>query len=231
MRLFRLESKFLHFIQAAMTRYRQLLWKGMLCSVAFSLIAGTAIGCQTQSPLTNIPRSDATPSSPTPSVQASPTQELYRNNRLGFQFSYPKKNFVVDSSTKVPPTEPALIAAIEVWTQQHYQKIKAGAYEGGTEYPANVQVAIYRNSQKLGLQQWAQKSNRFAAPSGFQATTVAGRAGIAFRSSGLYEHEHVAFQSGDAQIILIALSKTGYGNNDATYRTAFDQIVRSFKML
>lgn len=184
-------------------------------------MGGAAIGCQTQA--------QTTASSAAVSAQAAPTEGIYRNARLGFQFSYPKKSFVVDLSTKVPPQDSTRIASIEIWTQQHYQKLKAGAYEGGTEYPANVQVAVYQNPKKLGLRNWVQHSDRFAAPTQFKSTTIAARSGITFQSTGLYEHEHVAFQSSDTQIILITLSKTGYGNNDAIYRTAFDQIIRSFQ--
>lgn len=210
-----------------MTSFYQVPQKGILFFIALGVMAGTTIACQPQS-LTN---QNEAASSPTVSVQPSPKQGIYRNDRLGFQFRYPQKNFVIDASTKVPPIEPSLIAAIEVWTQQHYDKIKSGAYEGGTEYPANVQIAVYQNPQKLQLQQWIQQSNRFASPKDFTETTVAGRSGVAFQSTGLYEHEHVAIQADQAQIILITLSKIGYGNQDATYRTAFDQIVRSFQLL
>ncbi|MEP0981025.1 hypothetical protein [Leptolyngbya sp. FACHB-17] len=168
-------------------------------------------------------------SSPT-LAPVSSAQDVYRNDRLGFEFRYPEKDFVVDPSTKVPPTEADKIATIEIWTKERYQKLKAGAYEGGTEYPANVQVAVYQNSKKLDLQNWIQQNNRFAAPQQFRTTTISGQTGIAFQSSGLYEHEHIAFQSDD-EITLVTLSKTGYGNNDAAYRTAFDQIIRTFKKI
>ncbi|MGG6265517.1 hypothetical protein ACQ4M3_05870 [Leptolyngbya sp. AN03gr2] len=196
--------------------------KWILGSVAFSLMAGTIMACQ-QQPL-------IVASSPTP-AQVSSAQSIYRNDRLGFEFHYPEKNFVIDPLTKVPPTEADAIATIEIWTQEHYQKLKAGAYEGGTEYPANVQVAVYQNPKKLDLQNWVQQNHRFAAPQQFKTTTIAGQTGVAFQSNGLYEHEHIAFRSADDEVVLITLSKTGYGNRDATYRTVFDQIVRSFKQI
>ncbi|WP_348245383.1 hypothetical protein [Leptolyngbya sp. DQ-M1] len=177
------------------------------------------MACQNQPPIVV--------SSPT---SVSSTQNVYRNDRLRFEFRYPEKDFVVDPLTKSPPTEADAIATVEVWTKEHYQKLKAGAYEGGTEYPANVQVAVYQNPKKLDLQNWVQQNDRFAAPQQFKTTTIVGQTGIAFQSSGLYEHEHIAFQSDD-EITLITLSKTGHGNNDATYRTAFDQIIRTFQRI
>jgi hypothetical protein len=208
----------------------QLIQKRLRQFFALSLIAGSTIACQAPSSIV---------AAPIP-IQSSTTQGTYRNPQLGFEFSYPKQNFVVDSKTQVPPNDPALsqavsaelrFALIEIWTNQHYQKIKAGAYEGGTEYPANVQVAVYQNPKKLELQNWVKQSDRFSVATQFKSVTVAKRPGIAFRSSGLYEHEHFAFKSDKARIVLITLSKTGYGSNDAIYRTAFDQIVRSFRLL
>lgn len=179
------------------------------------------MACQNQPPIVA--------SSPTPAPVSS-AQNVYRNDLLGFEFRYPEKDFVVDPLTKVPPSEAGQIATIEIWTKEHYQKLKAGAYKGGTEYPANVQVAVYQNPKKLDLQNWVQQNNRFAAPQQFKMTPISGQTGITFQSSGLYEHEHLAFRSNDA-ITLITLSKTGYGNNDATYRAAFDQIIRTFKKI
>ncbi|BAS56934.1 MULTISPECIES: hypothetical protein [Leptolyngbya] len=200
--------------------------KWILSSVVLSLIAGTTIACETKSPtIENSPEN-----SPTPAAQVA-SAGVYRNDRLGFEFRYPEKNFVVDPQTKVPPTEELTIATIEIWTQQQYQKLKAGAYEGGTEYPANVQVAVYQNPKQLDLQNWVAQNNRFSAPKQFKPTTIAGRSGIAFQSSGLYEHEHIAFRSADREITLITLAKIGDSNNDSAYQTAFDQIIRSFKKI
>lgn len=200
-----------------MMHKNQRLQNKVFC-LATLMIAGMTVACQTPPP---------TPISPSASVSASPGLEVYRHEQ--FQFSYPVEDFVVDPLTQVPPNESALISAVEVWSQEHYRKIKAGEYAGGTEYPANVQIAVYQNPQRLELQRWVQQSNRFSIPTQFIATTIAGEPGIAFQSTGLYEHEHVAFNSSDTEIILITLSKTGYSNHDANYRTAFDQIIRSFE--
>ncbi|WP_235526417.1 hypothetical protein [Nostoc piscinale] len=112
------------------------------------------------------------------------------------------------------------------------KKIRAGAYEGGTEYPANVQVTVYNNPRKFSLQQWVKQSNQFSVTRDFKSAKIAGQTGVKFQSSGLYENENVAFISPkDSRIIVVSLSKTGNSNNDALYRQAYQQLVNSFMFL
>ncbi|MBD2301176.1 hypothetical protein [Nostoc sp. FACHB-190] len=158
---------------------------------------------------------------------------VYRSDRFRFRFGYSNKDFVIDNKISTPKNnvgEP--LAAIDIWTKQHAQKIRAGAYAGGTEYPANVQVAVYNNPRKFSLQQWIKQSNQFSATRDFKSAKIAGQTGVKFYSSGLYENEHVAFISPkDSRIIVVSLSKTGYGNDDAVYRRAYQQVVNSFTFL
>jgi hypothetical protein len=73
------------------------------------------------------------------------------------------------------------------------------------------------------------QSNQFTGSRDFKPAKIAGQTGIKFQSSGLYEHENVVFISPkDSRIIVVSLSKTGYGNNDAIYRRAYQQVVNSF---
>ena len=59
--------------------------------------------------------------------------------------------------------------------------------------------------------------------------TVAGQRAIAFQSSGLYENEHVVFASPDgSQIVTVTFSKINYGDRDAIYQKAFEQVRNSF---
>lgn len=140
----------------------------------------------------------------------------YRSDRFHFRFSYSPKDFVIDNKISTPRNNvDSPLVAIDIWTKQHAQKIRAGAYEGGTEYPANVQVAVYNNPRKLSLQKWVQQNNQFTGSRDFKPAKIAGQTGIKFQSSGLYEHENVVFISPkDSRIIVVSLSKNG-GNNDA----------------
>ncbi|WP_192881583.1 hypothetical protein [Nostoc sp. CENA543] len=173
------------------------------------------------------------PNSTTTPKQSVKNQGIYRSDRFKFQFSYSTKDFVIDNKISTPrnPTDSPL-ASIDIWTKNHAQKLRNGEYAGGTEYPANVSITINNNPKKLPLQRWVQQSNQFSATRDFKAARIAGQTGIKFQSSGLYEDENVAFVNPrDGRIIVIKLSKTNYGNNDAIYRQAYQQVINSFTLL
>lgn len=201
------------------------------------LMAMTAIACQLEPPIEtsppSVPTAEATPSaSPTASPTANSSQAnpgTYRSDRFGFQFSYPTEEFAIIEPPTPANNEDSPLETIDIWTQEHAQKIKAGAYEGGTEYPPNVQVTVASNPQKLSLQAWVQQSNQFSVTRNFKDTTVAGQNAIAFEASGLYENEHVAFNSPEgSNVVVITFSKINYGDHDATYRRAYEQVINSF---
>ncbi|WP_228035397.1 hypothetical protein [Oculatella sp. LEGE 06141] len=220
--------------------------KARLCLVVIGVLAGGTIACQPNSPGTGSPSAvpDASnPSNntgaiaPSQSPRTEPTQPslaTYRSDRLGVQFSYSADEFVVDNEPPVPAsTADAATADIDVWTKKHDQQIRAGAYNGGTEYPANVHIFVRNNPQQLSLRDWVEQSNLFGIVSGnFNQTTVAAQDAIAFESSGLYENESVVFASPDgARVIVIEVAKVGNEVNDAPYQTVFEQIIRSFEFV
>ncbi|QLE55205.1 hypothetical protein [Nostoc sp. TCL26-01] len=163
----------------------------------------------------------------------SQNQAIYRSDRLRLQFNYSLPDFVVEDKTFSSGNNVnSPLLAIDIWTKNHAQKIRAGDYAGGTEYPANVHINVYNNPRKLTLQQWVKQSNQFSITRDFKPAKIARQTGIKFQSSGLYENEHVVFVNPrDSRIIVVTLSKTGYGNNDAIYRRAYQQIVNSFVFL
>ncbi len=163
----------------------------------------------------------------------SQDQAIYRSDRFRFQFGYSLKDFVVDNKISTPSNNvDTPLIAVDIWTHKHAQRIRSGGYEGGTEYPANVRVSVYSNSRKLPLQKWVKQSNQFVATREFKTAKIAGQSGVKFKSSGLYENEHVIFISPkDSRIIVVSISKTGYGNDDAIYQRAYQQIVNSFRFI
>jgi len=165
---------------------------------------------------------------PTPTI-VSQSQGVYRSDRFLFRFTYSSKDFVIDNDISTPSNGiDAPVEALDIWTKQHAQEIRAGAYEGGTEYPANVSIRVYNNTKKLSLQQWVKQSNQFTMSRDFKIARIAGKTGIKFQSSGLYESESVVFMNPkDTQIIVVSLSKNST-NDDAVYRRAYQQIVNSF---
>ncbi|MBU7586134.1 MAG: hypothetical protein KAF91_25250 [Nostoc sp. TH1S01] len=211
---------------------KQWIWQPIL----MSLLAAGTLACQSTVSSSPTNQAIAKPvvllekSTPKPVAQ---DQAIYRSDRFRFRFSYSTKDFVIDNKISTPRNNvDSPLAAIDIWTQQHGQKIRAGAYEGGTEYPANVQVTVYNNPRKFSLQKWIKQSNEFTGSRDFKSAKIAGQTGVKFQSSGLYENENVAFiNPKDSRIIVVSLSKTGYGNNDAIYRRAYQQVVNSFTFL
>lgn len=153
---------------------------------------------------------------------------VYRSDRFKFRFTYPQ-DFVIDRNITTPANGVgAPLASVDIWTKQHAQKIRTGAYQGGTEYPPNVKVRVFNNPQKLTLENWVKQSNQFSQTRDFRTARIAGGTGIKFQSSGLYESENVIFVNPrDSRLIVISLSKNGT-NNDAIYRRAYQQVVNSF---
>ncbi len=206
----------------------------ILQPILMSLVAAGTLACQSTVSSSPTNQAIAKPvvlldkSTPKPVAQ----QAIYRSDRFRFRFSY-SKDFVIDNQISTPRNNVNTpLTAVDIWTKQHAQKIRAGAYEGGTEYPANVQVAVYNNPRKFSLQKWVKQSNEFTGSRDFKSAKIAGQTGVKFQSSGLYENENVAFISPkDSRIIVVSLSKTGYGNNDTIYRRAYQQVVNSFAFL
>ncbi|BAY23451.1 hypothetical protein NIES2100_32160 [Calothrix sp. NIES-2100] len=162
----------------------------------------------------------------------APDQVGYRSS-LGFGFGYSLNSFVIEEKISHPRNKLNYpLGTVDIWTNQHAQQILSGEYAGGTEYPANVRISVYRNIRKLPLQKWVQQSNQFVATREFKPAKIAGQNGIKFKSSGLYENEHVIFSHPkDSRIIVMTLSKTGSGNDDASYQTVYQQIVDSFSLI
>lgn len=198
----------------------------MLHRLAVGVAATVAIACQAQvsTPLPTVAVS------PKPLIAMAPLPSgaaLYHSDRLGLQFSYVADQFVVIENS-IPAPDVTVLGVIQVWTAAHDQAIQAGAYEGGTEYPANVSVTVLPNPKRLSLTDWIQQTDWFVAPHDSTATTAASQPAIAFQSSGLYDQEHVALADPDGTaIVLVTLNKTGYRENDVPYQAVYQQIVAS----
>ncbi|QYO64158.1 hypothetical protein [Leptolyngbya sp. 7M] len=161
--------------------------------------------------------------------QHRPDQTEYHQEQNRFSFAYPD-DFVVDAR------QPGLTSSadtpemtLELWQRSKYDAIQAGAYADGAEPPPNVQIAVYRNPQRLALMDWIGRSNRFVQSGDFQSQMVAGQEAIAFRSSGLYEHENVVFSNTDGtEVMVISLAKVGIDSIDAPNQRAFEQVLATF---
>ncbi|BAY13453.1 hypothetical protein [Calothrix sp. NIES-2098] len=211
----------------------QQIQKWILHPMLMGLVAAGAIACisEVNSALTKSALAKEVVSLDVPKP-VPPDQTSYRS-RLGFSFGYSLNSFVVEEKIASRTNNVnSPLGTVDIWTKKHAQKIRAGEYAGGTEYPANVRIAVYRNNRKLPLQKWVKQSNEFSVTREFKTAKIAGQTGIKFKSSGLYENEHVVFGNPkNSRIIVVTLSKTGYGDNDAHYQIAYQQLVDSFRLI
>ncbi|MBK1987724.1 hypothetical protein A0J48_009275 [Sphaerospermopsis aphanizomenoides BCCUSP55] len=191
-----------------------------------SIVAVTAIAItSSSSPSFSYASTNVAPKTSTEKLVAY-NLSVYRSN-FGFKFNYSSKDFVVSQKTNRGGSNSSL-AIVNIWTKEHNRKIQAGAYEGGTEYPANVQVTVSKNPQRLPLLTWIQQNQNFAATRNFKTAKIANKNAIQFESSGLYEHKHIAVVNPkNSQIIVVTLAQVGSGNNDAVYRRAYEQVIQS----
>jgi hypothetical protein len=213
----------------------QQLQKWILHPVLIGLVAVGAIACKSEvnSSLTKSAIAKEVASLEKSAPKPVPPDQTGYRSRLGFSFGYSLNSFAIEekiSNSKNNINFP--LGTIDIWTKKHAQQIRAGEYAGGTEYPANVRISVYNNRRKLPLQKWVQQSNQFVATREFKTAKIAGRNGIKFKSSGLYENEHVVFaHPKNSRIIVVTLSQTGSGDDDALYQTAYKQIVNSFSLI
>jgi hypothetical protein len=175
----------------------------------------------------------AIPLYPVGSIRAEATrivtqnQGSYKSDRLGIRFNYSAQDFVVQEKTSSRKSDNQ-VEVIDIWTQEHARKIQSGAYERGTEYPANVHLAVYKNPQKLPLRTWIQRSMYFPASKQFNNVKIAGQNAVKFTASGLYENQHIAVvHPNNGNIVVVTLSQIGSGDNDAKYRKVYGQVVQS----
>jgi hypothetical protein len=157
------------------------------------------------------------------------TQTTYNDKRFRFKFNYSRQDFVINEATNPLLRSNAILAVINVWTKQHALKVSQGAYQGGAEYPGNVKITVYKNTQRLSLKNWIQQSQQVVDPQQLKYTKVAGQNAIQFQSTGLYETKKVALVNPrNSNIIVISLDQTSSKNDDAKYQKAFSQVISSF---
>lgn len=151
------------------------------------------------------------------------SKNIYKNESLGIRFEYPE-GFVVDDTHKQSDTESEMRrGTVEVWTQADYEAMQTNDFEG-TELPANVNLSVYRNRDRLSLQDWVEsRSDYFVSPQNYKQQQVANQDAIAFQSTGLYEFETIVLPSRDGQDIIVLRLAKGSGN-EAVYRQAFERI-------
>jgi hypothetical protein len=144
----------------------------------------------------------------------SANNKRYVSEHWGVAFEYPD-GFVVDESEIDRGT-------IELWTQEDYAKIQQNEF-AGSELPANVGVAVRENPVNLPLRDWVEQDNWFVNPTDFQAIAIAGREGLMFRGTGLYENQYVVVAEGDRVLVVSFAASTAY-------EAAFEQVLETMRL-
>lgn len=201
---------------------------------------GSTIACQANPPLSS-ESPGASPTSPSSSISPSPSNapsiqadsSRYENEAIGIRFTIPT-DFVWDETQPQPnPIGVTATKTLELWQQEKFQAIQAGAYAHGTELPPNVRVAVYPNFDRLSVKDWVDRySEQYVQPRDFQARSIAGQTGLSFRSTGLYELETVVLSgsSGD-EVIAISVATVGVAKVDEPNKRAFAQVISSFELI
>ncbi len=159
---------------------------------------------------------------PARKIAAASNTNVYRSQRLGVNFKYPK-GFVI----KEPQDASSPSKVLELWSLKDYQAVAEGKSKN-THSPGNISISLENNPQGLSLVQWVSNNDELGdiIPESYDAKVVAGKEAVSFRTEGLYEFENIVLPSSDGKkLILISFAK-----GDNSYQKVFDQVISSLQV-
>ncbi len=170
-----------------------------------------------------------TPTTPIAKVPAKPaaitSKKTYENKQLGIKFQYPG-DYVVEA----PEDDPQ--QGIAVWDSTDYKALKSGKFQN-TAPPGNINIYVESNPDKLPITQWLEGNDNFISPTNTTPKVVAGKQGLSFRSSGLFEFENVAIPSPDGSSVIVVSVAADSGPNDKqdqAYKKVFEEVISSLEV-
>jgi len=188
-----------------------------------SAVTETEIPTQKTSPKPVVVALRNAAKNPRRKIAAASNTNVYRSQRLGVNFKYPK-GFVI----KEPQvTSSSSQNVVELWSHRDYQAIAKGKYEN-TFSPGNMSISLENNPEGLSLVEWIKNNDELGdiIPQSFEAKVVAGREAVSFRTDGLYIFQNIVLPSADGKkVILISLAK-----GDRSYQQVFEQVVSSLEV-
>jgi hypothetical protein len=169
------------------------------------------------SPPDNIVKTPIAPSpkSPQKSVTSKGTS-IYQNQQLGIKFEYPAGYTIDDSKEQ---------KVVNVWLTQDYQAVKSGKYEN-TEPPGHLNISVEANPQKLPPEEWVKGNSEFLDPANFSKKAIAGKPAVGFRSSGLFDFQHLIIPSDDGSSMVVISVAEG----DQKYQKVLDKVTSSLEL-
>lgn len=150
--------------------------------------------------------------------------QMYGSPEIGLAFTYPKNYFIPFETLGVGERSQRTILLAEdtLANRAFFQRPPVG-----TEAPPVITITAFQNDID------AYTASRFIAEApeangalavGAQApVTVGGEEGVRYRSTGLYENEHVVI----ARPAHVFLFTVAFNENDSSIRAVFDQVLRS----
>lgn len=154
-----------------------------------------------------------------PTVAAQPQQgSFYFSDRFGFRMLSPRGYTIVPGTIPPAPNPPVAAQVLEIWPQAAYLN-RASL----PEQPPIITLTVYDNVRRLPLARFKSELSR----KDDRPITVAGRPGIAYTATGLYESDQVLF-SGPNNRYVFRLN-VGYLDRKDEIRRVFQQMVSSFK--
>ncbi|MGB3654447.1 MAG: hypothetical protein WBA41_25005 [Rivularia sp. (in: cyanobacteria)] len=155
-------------------------------------------------------------------IAAASNTNVYRSQRLGVNFKYPK-GFVI----KEPQDTSSSSKVLELWSLKDYQAVAEGKSKN-THLPGNMSISLENNPQGLSLVQWVSNNDELGdiIPESYNTKVVAGKEAVSFRTEGLYEFDNIVLPSSDGKkVILISFAK-----GDNSYQKVFDQVVSTLQV-
>ena len=169
------------------------------------------------SPANTVARKSPVPSPPKPQ-KANKTKgtNIYQNQQLGIKFEYPP-GYTVDA--------PKGQKLVTVWRTQDYQAIKAGKFDNSAP-PGYLNISVEPNPQKLPPEEWVKGNSEFLSPENFANKAIAGKQAVAFRSSGLFDFEHLVIptESGNGMIVI------SMAEGDQKYQKVLEKVTSSLQL-
>lgn len=166
---------------------------------------------------------------PVPKVQI-PVQEenlsTYSDEEFGLSFSYPTELYFFKRTDAGTPERPQLSIFLVEDTEENRAVLEGRSTEP-REGPIGITVDVYQNPEKLSAREWLQNDTTWTvANSTAEPITVAGREGVTFTWSGLYEGRTVVITEGDKAYVL---STTWMTTKDAT-QAQFESVLETLSV-
>ena len=187
---------------------------GLLSCFAAASIAQVA---QLSPPESTQPALAASPASPGPTASTQLRDSFYLSHLFGFRFTSPQGYVITPSETQPSqkPTPP--LQVLEIWQQADFLN-RASLPEA----PPIISITVYNNPKRLPLTHWKGELSR----QDDRPITVAGRKGITYSSTGLYESDNILIDSPDRRFVFRLA--VGYMDSKAAIRKVFQEFVTSF---